>query len=169
MQTQQVTTLKLSQLMLSNTPMQQERRKYRTKEDVKSLADTIKNVGQLHAIIVRPNPHPDHIKGPLPLYEIVAGEGRYLATKEAGFAVSSEAGMSFDRHDEHDGTTEKHERRITRCRSCNAKIIFLPTAAGRQMPVDADTVEPSDETFDRTKHTSHFSSCPNASKHRKPR
>lgn len=77
--------------------------------------------------------------------------------------------MNFDRHEEHDDTSEEHERRIVRCRSCNAKIIFLPTATGKKMPIDADTVEPDDEEFDRDKHTSHFSSCPNASKHRKPR
>ncbi len=33
--------------------------------------------------------------------------------------------MSFDIDD----TTEEHERRITRCKSCRAQIIFLPTAA----------------------------------------
>lgn len=45
--------------------------------------------------------------------------------------------MSFD----DDDTTEAHERRITRCRSCRARIIFLRTSTGKSIPVDADTVE----------------------------
>lgn len=74
--------------------------------------------------------------------------------------------MSFE-----EDTTEAHERRITRCRSCNAKIIWFKTAAGKNMPVDADTVEPEDdvEELDLSRHVSHFSTCPNANQHRKPR
>lgn len=73
--------------------------------------------------------------------------------------------MSFE-----EDTTEKHERRITRCRSCNARIIWLKTAAGKNMPVDADSVEPTHEEFDaKTGHVSHFSTCPNANKHRRQR
>lgn len=68
--------------------------------------------------------------------------------------------MSFD----DDETTEAHEKRIKRCRSCNAKIIFLPTPAGKSMPVDADTVEPADELYDADKHESHFRTCPDANK-----
>lgn len=69
------------------------------------------------------------------------------------------------------GTNEAHERRITRCTSCHAKVIWFKTAAGNKMPVDADTVEPTDnvEELDLARHQSHFASCPNASKHRKPR
>lgn len=73
--------------------------------------------------------------------------------------------MSFDEPD----TTESHERRIARCRSCRARIVWLKTSAGRNMPVDADTVEADDEEFDSTRHKSHFSSCPNADHHRKKR
>lgn len=73
--------------------------------------------------------------------------------------------MSFDE----DQTTEAHERRITRCRSCQARIIFLTTAAGKKMPVDADTVEPNDEEFDSERHESHFATCPNAGQHRRSR
>jgi trigger factor len=40
--------------------------------------------------------------------------------------------MSFD-----DDTNEQHERRITRCRSCHARIIWFKTDAGKNMPVDA--------------------------------
>lgn len=77
--------------------------------------------------------------------------------------------MTFDRYDSNDGTTAAHERRITRCRSCRAQIIFLRTAAGKQIPCDADTVEPADEDFDPERHMTHFRTCPNANQHRKPR
>lgn len=69
--------------------------------------------------------------------------------------------MSFE---DPDDTTEAHERRIKRCRACNAKIIFLETPAGKSMPVDADTVEPADELYDADKHESHFRTCPQANK-----
>lgn len=77
--------------------------------------------------------------------------------------------MSLDEYEEHDGTTEQHERRITRCRSCNKQIVFLKTRNGKAMPVDADTVEPSDQEFDQQRHKSHFASCPKADKHRRRR
>lgn len=68
-----------------------------------------------------------------------------------------------------ESTTERHERRIVRCRSCRARIIWFKTAAGKNMPVDADTVEPDDEELDLERHVSHFSTCPQAGKWRKPR
>lgn len=71
--------------------------------------------------------------------------------------------MSFDEED----TTEEHERRIVRCSSCRARIIWLKTSKGKNMPVDADTVEPEDNEFDPSRHTSHFATCPNANQHRK--
>lgn len=73
--------------------------------------------------------------------------------------------MSFDDY----GTTEAHERRITRCRSCHAQIIWFKTAAGKNMPVDADTVEPDDEELDLKRHVSHFATCKQADQHRRPR
>lgn len=72
--------------------------------------------------------------------------------------------MSFD-----EDTTEEHEKRIVRCKSCRAQIIWLPTEAGRAMPIDADTVAPGDEEYEPGKHVSHFATCPNAAQHRKPR
>lgn len=68
-----------------------------------------------------------------------------------------------------DETTEAHERRITRCKSCRARIIWLKTPQGKNMPVEADTVKPEDEEFEWGRHESHFSKCPNANQHRKPR
>ena len=74
--------------------------------------------------------------------------------------------MSFE---DIDDTTEAHERRVARCRSCRARIIWLRTSAGKNMPVDADSVEPGDDEFDADKHVSHFSICPDANQHRRPR
>lgn len=73
--------------------------------------------------------------------------------------------MSFEGEE----TTEAHERRITRCNSCRARIIWLPTPAGRAMPIDADTVGPDDQEFQHGKHGPHWATCPNADQHRKPK
>jgi hypothetical protein len=74
--------------------------------------------------------------------------------------------MSFD---DLDDTNEAHERRITRCRSCNARIVWFTTESGRNMPVDADTVEADDDELDLSRHISHFATCPNANQHRRRR
>jgi hypothetical protein len=76
--------------------------------------------------------------------------------------------FSMSYFDEYD-TTEEHERRIVRCTSCQARIIFLPTPNGKKMPVDADTVEPDDTEYEPETHVSHFVTCPTAFKHRKPK
>ena len=70
--------------------------------------------------------------------------------------------MSFE-----EDTTEAHERRITRCRSCRARIIWFKTEAGKNMPVDADTVEADDEELDLSRHISHFATCAKADSFRK--
>ena len=59
----------------------------------------------------------------------------------------------------------------TRCRSCRKLIVWFRTAAGKRMPVDAETTKPTDraEQLDLTRHISHFSTCPNADQHRRPR
>jgi uncharacterized protein with PIN domain len=69
--------------------------------------------------------------------------------------------MSFADEDYGD-EQERHERRITRCRACNQRIIFLETERGKRMPVDADTVQPDDDEFVYGRHVSHFSTCSNA-------
>jgi hypothetical protein len=66
-------------------------------------------------------------------------------------------------------TSKANENRIARCRACDARIIFLKTSAGKNMPVDADTVRADDQVFDSARHVSHFSKCPKASEFRKPR
>jgi hypothetical protein len=55
------------------------------------------------------------------------------------------------------------------CRSCGQYIVFLPTASGKSMPVDADTVEESDDGYDPKRHVSHFSTCDQPERFRKPR
>lgn len=77
--------------------------------------------------------------------------------------------MSFEDAADDESQLERHERRIRRCRTCQAKIIFLETDAGRSMPVDADTVDIGDGIFDPSKHVSHFSTCSDPGKHRRPR
>lgn len=47
--------------------------------------------------------------------------------------------------------------RVTSCKSCNAPIFFIKTDAGKIMPVNLGD------------KTSHFGTCPDADKHRKPR
>jgi hypothetical protein len=75
--------------------------------------------------------------------------------------------MSFD--DDLSDTLEKHEARIRNCKSCMKRIIWFKTAAGKNMPVDAETVEADDEELDLARHQSHFASCPKADQHRRPR
>ena len=76
--------------------------------------------------------------------------------------------MTFEPDDE-EAAQEAHDNRIRRCTSCNARIIFFTTAASRKMPVDADSVEIGDEDYEPPRHVSHFATCPNSAKHRKPR
>jgi hypothetical protein len=58
---------------------------------------------------------------------------------------------------------------VVSCRSCGEDIVFLLTASGKKMPVDAATVEPGDVYYEAGKHVSHFSSCDQPEKFRKPR
>lgn len=59
----------------------------------------------------------------------------------------------------------------SRCKSCNAEIIWLKTKNGKDMPVDAGSVDlpltGTPPTFDSAIMTSHFATCPNAGQHRK--
>lgn len=53
------------------------------------------------------------------------------------------------------------------CRSCGAPIVWLKTASGKSMPVDAASVRYGDKKFEPPRHVTHFSTCPNADQHRK--
>lgn len=59
-----------------------------------------------------------------------------------------------------------HERRIKRCvfPRCNARIIWFRTSGGRNIAVDADTVEATDKDYDYVRHTCHFEVCNGRSK-----
>lgn len=58
--------------------------------------------------------------------------------------------------------------KVTECRSCGAEIVWMKTQKGKNMPVDADTIQDADaEVFDYETMTSHFSTCPEANKWRK--
>ena len=58
---------------------------------------------------------------------------------------------------------------IPKCGSCGAPIVWVRTASGKAMPVDASSATVGDLMYIHGKHVSHFSSCPNASKHRRAR
>jgi len=59
---------------------------------------------------------------------------------------------------------------MSECRSCGAEIVWLKTSAGKNIPVDADTVaDAGAEIFDPDTMMSHFATCPDASKWRKKR
>lgn len=61
---------------------------------------------------------------------------------------------------------------ITSCRGCDAQIVFLRTpredGTMKPHPVDAATVTPGDVLFDPERHTSHFDTCPEAWRFRRP-
>lgn len=56
---------------------------------------------------------------------------------------------------------------VVHCRSCDRAMVYLKTAKGKRIPVDALTVGEDDHTFDAKRHTTHFVTCPDADKFRK--
>ena len=59
--------------------------------------------------------------------------------------------------------------RLKPCDSCGVTIAFLKTEGGKLMPVDADSVEGDDDTFDPEHHVPHWKDCPGAESHRRAR
>ncbi len=57
------------------------------------------------------------------------------------------------------------------CSSCLRDIVWFNTKNGKRMPVDEASTLPTDAAhqLDLTRHVSHFSTCPEANKHRRPR
>jgi hypothetical protein len=80
------------------------------------------------------------------------------------------------------------------CRSCDAPVLWVETSAGRKMPLDPEPVEDGNVVItaeaplglrteavvltkadlaqihpDRLRYRSHFSTCPHADQHRRPR
>lgn len=75
--------------------------------------------------------------------------------------------MTFDDVDQ---AHENHEARIRTCRSCQARIVFLPNpATGKTVPVDAENVEDDDDAYDSSRHTSHFRTCTRPEAHSRKR
>jgi hypothetical protein len=64
---------------------------------------------------------------------------------------------------------EAHAQRVAQCSSCKAPIVWFKTAKGNNMPVNAETVSPTDTVLELPRHISHFATCPNSAKHRKPK
>lgn len=59
---------------------------------------------------------------------------------------------------------------IVSCKGCGEQIVFLKTAKGKIMPVDAETWHEGEELFDSDAgHVSHFETCPDAKAFRKAR
>lgn len=62
---------------------------------------------------------------------------------------------------------EDKAKNVTRCRSCQAEIVWLPTTKDKKAPVNAETVEVGDTLFDPKKHMNHFATCPHAKQWKK--
>lgn len=52
------------------------------------------------------------------------------------------------------------------CKSCGQQIVWFKTKKGKNIPVNAETVEPGDDELDLPRHIAHFTTCPNADAHR---
>ena len=75
--------------------------------------------------------------------------------------------------------------KLASCRSCGAEILWVKMESGKNMPVDADPVDdgnllvdwnallahviPKGADYSGLRFKSHFSTCPNAKQHRKPK
>lgn len=69
-----------------------------------------------------------------------------------------------DTEREHPAVWEYHDAvmKVEHCRGCNAEIVWLKTAKGKAMPVDASTVKEGDAQYEHGRHISHFATCKNA-------
>lgn len=58
-----------------------------------------------------------------------------------------------------------------RCSSCGRSIVWFRTRNGKRVPVNAESTKPTDaeHQLDLSRHVSHFSTCPEADKWRRPR
>ncbi|HLE87602.1 MAG TPA: hypothetical protein VI727_08035 [Candidatus Brocadiaceae bacterium] len=54
------------------------------------------------------------------------------------------------------------------CKSCGKEIVWLKTKNGKNMPVNANTIQGKETIYDhKIGHISHFSDCKDADKFRK--
>lgn len=57
----------------------------------------------------------------------------------------------------------------SQCRSCGYQILWMKSSTGKNVPVNAETVELGDDLhFDHKRHVSHFATCKDANGWRKP-
>ena len=54
------------------------------------------------------------------------------------------------------------------CRSCKRQIIWMKTSKGKNIPVDIDEYSEGETHFNAKTMTSHFATCPQSDKWRKP-
>jgi hypothetical protein len=50
---------------------------------------------------------------------------------------------------------------------CGADIVWLVTSNGKNMPVNADTIQEGDNQFDHKRHVAHWATCPKAQSFRR--
>ena len=66
-----------------------------------------------------------------------------------------------------DGNPPSKPFSTNKCRKCKAAIVFVRTAKGKQMPVNAETWTQGEVLYNPEKHVSHFATCPAAAHFRK--
>ena len=49
--------------------------------------------------------------------------------------------------------------RVSKCRWCGGEIVWMKTAKGKDIPVEANSVTPFDKVFDKQKNEAHFPTC----------
>lgn len=69
--------------------------------------------------------------------------------------------------------------KISRCRSCDARGVWMLTSEGKNILVEAESIDEADLEFDgatgkplfnqKAGHEAHFANCPDAAKWRKPK
>lgn len=66
---------------------------------------------------------------------------------------------------------------VKKCRSCKAPIVWMRSKRGKNVPVDADSIDEAELEFDEEghpqfvygTHVAHFTTCPYADQHRQGR
>lgn len=56
---------------------------------------------------------------------------------------------------------------MAECKRCKAPIVWLKTAKGANMPVDAATVKEGDYFYRSDRHMPHWATCPDAKEFKK--
>lgn len=56
---------------------------------------------------------------------------------------------------------------MSKCRSCDAEIMWVKTKTGKNMPINYDPELVNEKEFDADRMESHFSTCPDANQFKK--